>query len=187
MHEIEAARGGVLLALDAVLIYGEPGTELRASYVLECKARVSPGAPRFNWGKRGWDVLWEATTSKIARNEVSAQDMVLLSMYGGREMPDDIKLWLERWLERRTDKPFALVASVDAAGRERHSATQMISWLQAGTGAKNVTVMTHFRDTPRCADGRVAESIPKRALTQTGRWTDVEHRPELSSDLCLNE
>jgi hypothetical protein len=99
--EGETAGGEVQLMLDAVLIYEDLRTGLRAKNVVECAGRRLPRAPSFNLAVWRFDVLQEAGLRETALNEASVAVIVLVSAHGSRDLPNVVSDWLRQWLKRK--------------------------------------------------------------------------------------
>jgi hypothetical protein len=183
----EATGGEVQLTLDAVLIYEDLRTGLRAKEVFECTVRRLPSAPHFNLAIWRFDALSDASLRETASSEAPAAVIVLISGHGRNDLPKVVTLWLKQWLKQKSNEPRALIVSLDDASRDSASAVQMISWLQTGARAKNVTVFPHFGGTPRW-EGRLAEdSIQSPSLLKMAVSDDTRRWPERHSDWGINE
>jgi hypothetical protein len=75
----KSARGEVQLTLDAMLIYEDLSTGLRAKQVLEHAARM---APNFNLAIWRFDVLREPRWRKRLWNKASVAVIVVVSAHG---------------------------------------------------------------------------------------------------------
>jgi len=131
----DSARNEVQLTLDAVLIYEDLRTGLRAKEVFECAVSRLPGAPHFNLVIWRFDGLSDASLREMAPSEAPAAVIVLVSGHGRRDLPKVVTLWLKQWLKRKSEEPRALIVSLADTSRDSASATQMISRLQTGARA----------------------------------------------------
>jgi hypothetical protein len=186
LGESEAAGGEVPLTLDAVLIYEDLSTGLRAKWMLECVARLVPGTSHFNLAMWRFDLLRESTMHETALQEASTAVIVLLSAHGARNVPEAVTIWLEQWLGQKSEDPCALIISLDENSRDSASAIQMISSLQSGARATDVALFPHFSGTPACDGGPTVEDI-QRAHTVVATLNDIQRRPELYSRWGINE
>jgi hypothetical protein len=183
----EAAGGEAQLTLEAMLIYEDLSTGLRAKDVIECAARRLPRAPNVNLAVWRFDVLREASLRKSALNEASMAVIVLVSAHGCRDLPKVVAVWLKQWLKRTSDESRALIVSLDDSSRDSASADQMISWLEKEAGARDVAVFAHFGGTPRCEVGVAVDEIPGPAHTRTAVLADIRRWPEQRSAWGINE
>jgi hypothetical protein len=182
----EAAGGEAQLTLEAMLIYEDLSTGLRAKDVIECAARRLPRAPNVNLAVWRFDVLREASLRKLALNEASMAVIVLVSAHGRRDLPKVVAVWLKHWLKRKSDESRALIVSLDDTSRDSSSAGQMISWLEKEAGARDVAVFAHFGGTPRYEVGLAVDEIQGPAHTRTEVLADIRRWPEQRSAWGIN-
>jgi hypothetical protein len=185
--EGEAVRGEVQLTLDAMLIYEDLSTGLRAKRVLEHAARLLPTAPNFKLAIWRFDLLREPCWHRTALNEASVAVIGVVSAHGRRDLPEVVSDWLQQWLKRKSEEPRALIVSLDDISRESDSAAQTISWLQTEARARDVAVFPHFGDTARWDDGLAANAIQGSFYTKPAVLPDVRRWPERHEDWGINE
>lgn len=183
----EARAGQASLELDAVLIYEDLSTGMRARYVLECAAGLFPSAPRFNMAMWRFDMLRMAEVRQKALVEASAAVIVLLSAHGSGVLPRAVRLWFQQWLERKGEQPSAMLICLDEKSRESASAAQMISWLQTGANAKDVAVFPGFGMTPYSDGDRTVEALQRSVHTNVATLDGIERWPGLRSGWGINE
>ena len=175
------------MTLDAMLIYEDLSTGLRAKDVIDCAARRLHSAPIINLAVWRFDVLREASLRKSALNEASMSVIVLVSAHGRRDLPKVVALWLKQWFKRKSDESRALIVSLDDTSRNSASASQMISWLEKEAGAKEVAVFAHFGGTPRYEGGLAVDEIQDSSHIRTAVLADIRRWPEQRSDWGINE
>jgi hypothetical protein len=56
------------------------------------------------------DVLAFTSMVELAALEAAMADMVIVAIHDGQELPETVAVWLKRFLERRKDRPGAMVA-----------------------------------------------------------------------------
>jgi hypothetical protein len=156
---VQTAGGEVQLTLDAMLIYEDLGTGLRAKDVLDRTARRLPRTPILNLAIWRFDVLREPSLREKALHKASVAVIVVVSAHGRMALPEVVTDWLQQWLKRKSDKPRALIVSLDHSSRDQAPAAQMISWMQTGARAKDVAVFPHFGDTLRFSGGLAMDEI----------------------------
>jgi hypothetical protein len=182
-----AARDEVQLTLDAMLIYEDLSTGMRAKRVLEHAAHQFPMAPNFNLAIWRFDVLREPRWRNTALNEASAAVIGVVSAHGQQDLPKVAKGWLKQRLKRKGDESRALIVSFDDASRDNASAAQTISWLQNEARARDVAVFPHFGDTPRWKGGLAMDCGENSASAKTAVLADVRRWTERHSDWGINE
>jgi len=182
-----AARDEVQLTLDAMLIYEDLSTGMRAKRVLEHAAHQFPMAPNFNLAIWRFDVLREPRWRNTALNEASAAVIGVVSAHGQQDLPKVAKGWLKQWLKRKGDESRALIVSFDDTSRDSASAAQTISWLQQEAQARDVAVLPHFGDTPRWQGGLAMDGGENSASAKTAVLADIRRWTERHSDWGINE
>jgi len=185
--EGEAARGEVQLTLDAMLIYEDLSTGLRAKRVLEHAARLLPTAPNFKLAIWRFDLLREPCWHRTALNEASVAVIGVVSAHGRKDLPKVALNWLKQWLKRKSDESRALIVSLDDTSRDSASAAQTIAWLQSEARARDVAVFPHFGGTPRREGGLAMDGAENSASAKTVELADIWRRPERRSDSGINE
>ena len=183
----EAARGEVQLTLDAMLIYEDLSTGLRAKRVLEHAARLLPTAPNFKLAIWRFDLLREPCWRKTAMNEASVAVIGVVSAHGRKDLPKVAMGWLKQWLKRKSDESRALIVSFDDTSRDSASAAQTISWLQKEARARDVAVLPHFGDAPRREGGLSMDRAENSASGKTAVLADIRRLTEQHSDWGINE
>jgi hypothetical protein len=187
----KAAKSEVQLTLDAMLIYEDLSTGLRAKRVLEHAARRFPMAPNFNLAIWRFDVLREPRWRNTALNEASEAIICVVSAHGQQDLPKVakgwLKQWLKQWLKRKADESRALIVSFDDTSRDSASAAQTISWLQQEARARDVAVLPHFGHTPRWEGGLAMDGVGNSASTKTAVLADIRHWAKQHSDWGINE
>lgn len=94
------------------------------------------GKMPFPSSARRTDNQTETTLLEWALDEGARADIVFLAAHGQSELPATVKLWLKRWLTRRSSEPGALAISLDpsadALGRTQVRKRQEIPSPRAG-------------------------------------------------------
>jgi hypothetical protein len=185
--ESEARGGEVQLTLDAMLIYEDLRTGLRAKDVLECAARRLPGMPGLKLAIWRFDVLRETSLRETSLEQASVAVIVLVSAHGRRGLPEFVMDWLQHWLKRKSDESRALIVSLDDTSRDHASTALMISRLQTGARAKDVAVFPHFDGATRTNGVPVANEIRSLAHTNMAVLADIQPPPEWRERWGINE
>jgi len=69
------------------------------------------------------DVLAFTSMGELAALEAAMADMIIVAIHDAQELPEMVAVWMKRFLERRKDRPGALVAIL-ASGPEMPDASQ---------------------------------------------------------------
>lgn len=69
----------------------------------------------FNLSNKLWsfDLLRSPKIREFAARDTAEADMIIISAHGEGDLPEEIKAWLQRWLQRKKNDDGALVALVD--------------------------------------------------------------------------
>ena len=175
------------MTLDAMLIYEDLSTGLRAKRVFEHAARQFPMAPNFNLAIWRFDVLREVRWRKTALHEASVAVIGVVSAHGRQDLPKVTRGWLKQWLKRKGDEARALIVSFDETSRDSAAAAQTISWLQQEAQARDVAVLPHFGDTDRWEGGLAMDGAGNSASAKAAVLADIRRWTERHSDWGINE
>ncbi len=99
--------------LNVLLLYEDFGTALRAKRSLDgLPARLSleAGLRTTLWRL---DLLDEPLLKEIAAIEAAAADIIILSLHGHGGLRVAAREWLNRWLDHKEDRPYALAVLLD--------------------------------------------------------------------------
>jgi hypothetical protein len=66
----------------------------------------------------------------LAAFEAAQADMVIIGIHEGRELPEAVAVWINRWIGLRKDRPGALVAVLDSDRKMPYSARGILSQLK---------------------------------------------------------
>lgn len=125
-------------ALDVFLLYEDSETGLRAQRSLAgLQARDAQRTPLRA-------KLWrsELFGAQLLRDqaviEAAGADVIILSFHGRQALPGEVREWLSLWLERKSDRPYAIGLLLDAhlADRTRENAVKAeVQTIAAAAGA----------------------------------------------------
>ncbi len=77
-----------------------------------------------------FEVLTIASLREMAAEEAATADMILLDLQGGRELPQEVIEWLNRWLALRNDRPGVLAALLNPAIKKPDASQEIILQLK---------------------------------------------------------
>jgi len=60
------------------------------------------------------DVLAFTSMGELAALEAAMADMIIIAIHDGQELPKTVAIWMKRFLDRRKDRPGALMAMLDS-------------------------------------------------------------------------
>src|ERR1051325_10845877 len=96
-----------------VMLYEDFGTGKRARLTYDFITDHLRQHCEFKNNMWKFDVLRLPKLRKMAAAESAMADMIIVSMHGESNVPQEVKAWLNLWLEEKGDHPAALVALVD--------------------------------------------------------------------------
>jgi hypothetical protein len=129
--EGETAASAATDRLSVLLVYEDLSTGLRARRAFEAAVQQPELEADFSVDLWRFDLLREPALLRMAANEASKVDIVILSAHGQGVLPAAIDLWLRLWLEKRGGEPSALVVLLDEVSGEDASANQALRALRA--------------------------------------------------------
>jgi hypothetical protein len=154
--------------LNVLMVYEDLETGVRARQALdEALHRLAADA---DVRVRMWrfDLLGEPASQQQAVNEASEGRIVFVSAHGSEELPAGVGSWFEQWLSSRSDKPCALVISIDVAAANTPTANQITHTLGTAARLAGMAVFLHFGDVQT-----EAESVPTSTRIPAAQADDV--------------
>ena len=94
------------------------------------------------------DLLSTAWLREQAATEAAAADVIIVSLHGGDELPAEIREWLNLWLERKADRPYALGVLLDADPVLEDQAQSVADHLETVANASGADLLWGFCETP---------------------------------------
>jgi hypothetical protein len=130
--------------LDVLLLYEDLGTALRAKHSLD----LLPGqlSLEAGWGTRVWrlDLLGEPLLAEQAAIEAAAADVIILSLHGRNDLRAEARDWLDRWLDRKEDRPYALAALLDPEPAQPGGDNPVVAYLKRVAEAAHADLFCGF-------------------------------------------
>jgi len=159
-HESDATLKPVL---DALLLYEDIGTALRAKHSLDLLP--TPFITEAVWRTNLWrlDLLGEPLLAEQAAIEAAAADVIILSVRGRNEPRAEVRDWLSRWLDHKEDRPYALAALLDPEPAHRGSDNPVVVYLKRVAEAAHADLFCGFCNVPLPVPGYSAGEITERA------------------------
>jgi len=116
--------------LEVLLLYEDLGTALRAKRSLD---RL-PGQRGAQTGlhTRLWrlDLLRQPLLAEQAAIEAAAADVIILSLRRRKHLQAEVRNWLNRWLDHREDRPYALAVLLSGEPARAGSRSPVVAYLQ---------------------------------------------------------
>lgn len=135
--------------LKVLLIYEDAETGLRAQRSLALVQEK--GGQEESLRVRLWrrDLLRTEWLREQATLEAVAADVIIVSLHGGGEVPEEIRGWLSSWLGRKTDRPCALGVLLDLPSAAHQFSNATAAYLQAVAVDAGVDLLWGFYDAQR--------------------------------------
>jgi hypothetical protein len=128
--EPEATEAPVRPVLEVLLLYEDLGTAIRARHLLDRLPGQLGRETDFNTRLWRLDLLGQPLLAEQAAIEAAAADVIILSLHGRGDLPTDVRNWLNRWLDHKEDRPYALAASLDAEPTEARDRNPLVDDLR---------------------------------------------------------
>ena len=154
-----------------LLVYEDFGAGLRARRVFERVVHQLETEADFNLKLWRFDLPRQPALLEQAVNEGSRADIVVLAAHG--ELPPAVRLWFDRWLARKDDKPCALAVSLDPSAKDAAVGTRIVGSLQAAVAVAGVDVFLHQEPARPVESETGTEGIPPHAETGTAMNEDL--------------
>ncbi|HEY2083504.1 MAG TPA: hypothetical protein VGI88_12030 [Verrucomicrobiae bacterium] len=126
-----------------------------------------------NWWS--FQVLDHPELRNDAVEKAAAADVVIFAMNAGRDLPEEIKLWIERWLNKRGEREGALVGLL---GREepRDMASFREIYLRHAARRAGMDYLSHAAPTATQAIPDSLDSFNERAGRMTSVLANILHK-----------
>jgi hypothetical protein len=174
-HESDAA---VKAVLNALLLYEDFGTALRARHSLDLLP--TSFITEAGWRTNLWrlDLLGEPLLAEQAAIEAAAADVIILSVRGRNEPQAEVRNWLNRWLDHKEDRPYALAVLLDPEPTQRGSDNPVVVYLKRVAEAAHADLFCGFCNVPVLVPDFCAGAITERARDLTVVLEGTPNRAE---------
>jgi hypothetical protein len=130
--------------LKVLVLYEELGTALRAKRSLDLlPEQLGVDVER---GTHLWrlDLLQQPMLAEQAAIEAASSDLIVLSLRNRAGLPAELQRWLNRWLDLKADRPYALAALLDPQSGRRARDNKMVACLERFAAAAHVDFFCSF-------------------------------------------
>jgi hypothetical protein len=151
-----------------VVVYEAPAIRERAVRFCERLAIEQKSADMdMDWWS--FTLLSHPTMANNAVEKAADADVVVFAMESRGDLPEEIKLWIEKWLNKRGEREGALVGLLGQEEGMRDSATFREMYLRHAARRAGMDYLSHAAPTLRRAIPDSIDSFSERA----GRMTSV--------------
>jgi hypothetical protein len=174
-------------SLDVLILYEDYGTGLRAKHSLDFLPAQLPAHAK--WSTKLWrsELLSDPVLSEQAAMEAAAADVIILSVHGQSALPEEVRAWLNRWLNQKARRPYALGVLLDAGDVSQGSENPVVAYLQQVALVAGVDLFYGFSEAPlRELDPAMAE-INERAHYSSAVIEDMLKRAQPHQRWGINE
>jgi hypothetical protein len=165
----KASDAAVEPVLDVLLLYEDFSTALRAKHSLDLLPL--PFITGAGLSTKLWrlDLLGEPLLREQAALEAVAADLIILSLHGRDELQADARDWLNRWLDHKEDRSYALAVLLDPETADAGSGHPVVAYVKLIADAASADLFCSFCRTPipvpnsnLALPGEVAPGAPAR-------------------------
>jgi hypothetical protein len=150
-----------------VVIYEDPSLRERA--VRFCEHLAEHQFPELTLDWWSFPVLSQPAVSHSAVEKAVGADVVVFAMAAGGDLPDEVKLWIEKWLNKRGEREGAIVGLLRCEEGMHETASFREIYLRHIAHRAGMDYLSHAVPTRRRAMPDSLDSFNERA----GRMTSV--------------
>jgi hypothetical protein len=159
-----------------VVVYETPAARARA---MECcsdlSGQQSPEAePEIDW--YSFALLLEAAPANDAADKAATADLIIFAVTAAGDLPGEVKLWIERWLNKRSDREGAIVGLLtDRPANPSDVASLKEIYLRHTAHRAGMDYLTHATPTACRAIPNSLDSFSQRAGQMTSVLDQILH------------
>jgi hypothetical protein len=151
-----------------VAVYEDPTNRERAVQFCE-RLMVEQKSPDVNMDWWSFPLLGEPTLGHNAAEKAATADVVVFAMHARGDLPEVIKLWIEKWLNKRGEREGALVGLLNREDGSHEMPSFREIYLRHVARRAGMDYLSHAAPTLRRAIPNSIDSFSERA----GRMTSV--------------
>lgn len=167
-----------------VVVYETPAIREHAVKFCERLAheQESAAAAETNWWS--FRLLGHSETGAHAARTAAGADVVIFAMHAAGDLPDEIKLWIENWLNKRGDREGALVGLLAREKRPHDVPPFREIYLRHIAHRAGMDFLSHAAPTAANAIPDSLDSFSERAAQMTSVLDSILHtRPRTPPSL----
>lgn len=132
-----------------------------------------PAQMETNWWS--FQLLGQPGSRSNAVEKAAAADVVIFAMNAGRDLPEEIKLWIEHWLNKRGEREGALVGLVMREDPREMASFREI-YLRHAARRAGMDYLSHAAPTASQAIPDSIDSFSERAGRMTSVLANILHK-----------
>jgi hypothetical protein len=157
-----------------VVIYETPAVREQAVRFCErLAAEQKSGALEMNWWS--FQLLSHPAMRTDAVVKAAAADVVVFAMHAGGDLPEEIKLWIEHWLNKRGEREGALVGLMKPEEPAEMASFREI-YLRHAARRAGMDYLSHSSPTVGKAIPDSIDSFSERAGRMTSVLANILHK-----------
>ena len=191
MNSLLAKSSGPLVkkedSFSAVVLYEDHATRDRAMEVCDRLVHKfwADVEFEFNWWR--FDFLNDSALASEAVQLAARSELILLAAHAGRELPPQVKSWINGWLPIREPGIGVLVAMVGTEADQLKGLSPIHVYLRETAQQANMDYLPQVIDGPLGKFEASIETISKRAEKVTTLLDNILHRPPTPLRWGINE
>ena len=151
-------------ALEVLLVYEDFGTALRAKHSLDLLPLPFITEARLNTKLWRLDLLGEPLLRERAALEAAVADLIIMSLHDRDELRADAREWLNRWLDEKENRPYALAVLLDPEPDNSRPDHPVLAYMKGIAAAAAADLFCSFCPTPVLAAPSNLAGIAARPL-----------------------
>jgi hypothetical protein len=160
-----------------VVIYEDASIRERAVHFCEGLVEEQQ-SPELNVDWWPFELLSDTSTAHSAVEKAAGADIMVFAMETGGDLPDEIKLWIEKWLNKRGEREGAIVGLLEPEGGWHETVSFREIYLRHAARRAGMDYLSHATPTLRRAIPDSIDSFSERAGRRTSVLDDIlEKRP----------
>jgi len=183
----EAGKTALMPAPNVLILYEDLGTGLRAKHSLELLPDQFPADARCSTTLWRLELLSDPLLAEQAALEAAAADVIILSVHGRRELPAEVRQWLNGWLAHKEPRPYALGVLLDSVEANQGSDNPVVGYMQQVAAAAGADLFYGFSEAPVNELDSALEEIDHRAHRSSTVLEDMLKRVEPHRWWGINE
>lgn len=174
---VETKKNEMRPAKSVVVIYENPAIRERAVHFCE-RLVTEKHFPELNLDWWSFQLLSHPSMAPGAVEKAAGADVVVFAMEGRGDLPEEIKLWIEKWLNKRGEREGAIVGLLENEEEWPGAASFREIYLRHTARRAGMDYLSHEAPTLRRAIPDSLDSFNERAGQKTSVLDDIlQKRP----------
>ena len=171
----------------AVVLYEDLATRDRAMEICDRLVHKFWADVEFEFSWWRFDFLHDSALAGDAVRLAARSELILLAAHAGRELPPQVKSWIESWLPIREPGFGVLVAMIGTEADRLRGLSPIHVYLREAAQQANMDYLPQVIDAPLGKFDASIETISKRAEKVTSLLDNILHRPPTPLRWGINE